>query len=243
MSVENFYRSLTESYLHLTRVDSYTDFSGADIYDGDQLPSDKDANGSARFQKQPSFTCADYYATSRSRTYACCFSLDNSDFIWKNYGNGGTKGKICIVFEFGKLRTLLNRTMEQSLENQSLMYGGLRFYNIFSINYGMCKYVDWNAHKRDSSYLANPIEYVYLKDGKYAEEREFRITLSALGLGHFVLNDGTRMQFPAELTLGFDFKIAIMNGVILNLLHSPDCEMTIVSEALRSSGIHLSCEP
>lgn len=83
MSLENFHRSLTESYLNFKRVDSYTDFSGADIYDGDQLPSDKDANESARFYKQPSFRCADYYAISRSRTYACCFSLENSDFIWK----------------------------------------------------------------------------------------------------------------------------------------------------------------
>ena len=239
MSLENFHRSLTESYLNFKRVDSYTDFSGADIYDGDQLPSDKDANESARFDKQPSFRCADYYAISRSRTYACCFSLENSDFIWENYGSGDTKGKICVVFEFRRLRTVLNRTMEQSLGATSLMYSGVPCRQIFSINYGMCKYVDRNTYSRDSPYLANPIDYAYLKDSKYAAERELRISLSALGLGHFVLNDGTRMEFPTALRFGFDFESAIMNEVIVELLYSSDCAVPFLMEELRHIGIKI----
>lgn len=126
-------------------------------------------------------------------------------FHMGNYGSGDTKGKICVVFEFRRLRTVLNRTMEQSFGATSLMYSGVPCRQIFSINYGMCKYVDRNTYSRDSPYLANPIDYANLKDSKYAAERELRISLSALGLGHFVLNDGTRMEFPTDLRFGFDF--------------------------------------
>jgi len=36
MSIENFLRSVKESYLYFNRVDSYKDFPGADPHDGRQ---------------------------------------------------------------------------------------------------------------------------------------------------------------------------------------------------------------
>jgi hypothetical protein len=35
--------------------------------------------------------------------------------------------------------------------------------------------------------MPNPIRYTYVKDKSYADERELRISLSAIGMGHFVL--------------------------------------------------------
>ena len=106
-TVENLLKSMDGGYLHFNRVDSYPDFPGVDMHDGEQLPEDRSGNASSRFEKAPEFSAADYYDQSRSRTYACCFSLKNSDQIWKLYGTGSEKGKVCIVFSFGKLRERL----------------------------------------------------------------------------------------------------------------------------------------
>jgi len=40
ISIENLLRSIKGKYLHFNRVDSYTDFPGADRYDGKQLAKD-----------------------------------------------------------------------------------------------------------------------------------------------------------------------------------------------------------
>ncbi len=126
MSVENLLRSIAGNYLHFNRVDSYTDFPGADPHDGRQLPKDQHDNARVRFERAPDFSAADYYDQSRDRTYACCFSLENSDFIWNNYANDSAKGKVCIVFGFGRLRVTINRTLQHG--NAVLEYNGKRCY-------------------------------------------------------------------------------------------------------------------
>lgn len=80
VTIKNLLRSVVDSYLHFNRVDSYVDFPDADPHDGQQLPEDIQGNRMARFGKAPEFSAADYYNRSRERTYACCFSLENSDF-------------------------------------------------------------------------------------------------------------------------------------------------------------------
>lgn len=109
MSVENLLRSIVGNYLHFNRLDSYTDL-GADPHDGQQLPVDQQGNAQVKFAKAPRLSAADYYDQSRIRTCACCFSVENSDFIWRKYANGSKKGKVCIVFHFGKLRARVNQT-------------------------------------------------------------------------------------------------------------------------------------
>jgi len=103
MSVENLLRSIDGAYLHFNRVDRYRDFPTADDQDGEQLPSDRPVNGLSKFEKAPEFSAADYYDRCRSRTYACCFSLENSDYIWTHYATDATMGKVGIVFRFGGL--------------------------------------------------------------------------------------------------------------------------------------------
>lgn len=235
MTIENLLRSIAGSYLHFNRVDHYIDFQGADPHDGQQLPKDQQGNAMSMFAKAPEFSMANYYDQSRARTYACCFSLENSEFTWNNYATGSEKGKICIIFEFGKLRATLNQTLHSG--NDGLEYNGKQCRQIFSVNYGIVEYIEWNDHQGNEAHLSNPIKYTYLKDKKFSEEKELRICLSALGIGKFVLNDGTIMGFPPSLRVVFDFKKAISDGTIRQILFTPDCDTSFLSAELEKLSI------
>lgn len=231
MTVENLLRSVTGNYLHFNRVDSYSDSPNADPNDGRQLPKDHPANAAARFEKAPVFSAAHYYDQSRGRTYACCLSVENSDFIWKNYANGSEKGKVCVVFEFGRLRTMLNQILAPG--NARLLYEGNLCHQIFSINYGLVDYVEWDGHQTNERYLSNPILYTYLKDAAgFSNEKELRISLSAIGIGQFALNDGSKIQFPPSLQLAFDFRAAIATGAIQTILLAPDFDSGFLTREL-----------
>ena len=231
MSVENLLRSISGNYLYFNRVDSYKDFPGADQQDGKQLPKDQSGNNDAKFKGNSNATAANYYDQSRERTYACCFSLENSNYIWKNYANGGLKGKVCVVFNFGKLRTMLNQSLQPG--NTAVEYNGIRCKQIFSVNYGIVEYVHWNEHQENKERPPNPIRYTYLKDAeKFSDEKELRISLSAFGMGSFVLDDGREMKFPPGLQLAFDFRSAIDNGIIQELLYAPDSDSNYIREEL-----------
>ena len=225
MKVENLIRSVGGNYLHFNRVDRYADLSVSnpltDINDGRQLPKDEAVNSQIRFEKTPDFTAADYYNKSRSRTYVCCFSMENSNYIWEHYGNGSAKGKVCLVFEFSKLRATLNENFLPG--NAVLEYNGMKCHQIFSINYGIIEYVDWDVHEANEKRLPNPIIYTYLKDKtKFSEEKEFRISLSAIGMGEFTLKDGNNLNFPDSLHVPFFFKTAIGDGTLRPMLCAPD---------------------
>jgi hypothetical protein len=235
MTVENLLRSIEGGYLHFNRVDHYRDFPGADPDDGAQLPQDRVSNEGARFAKAPDFSAADYYTTSRGRTYACCFSMENSDYIWREYANGGERGKACVVFEFGRLRDMLNRTLRSG--HSALLCNGLRCHQIFSLNYGVVEYVDWSEHRANTEHLANPLRYTYLKGKKFEAEKELRISLSALGLGHFALNDGSLMPFPPSLQMQLDFRAALAGGTVRQILRGPDCDGAFLEAGLARFGI------
>ena len=178
---------------------------------------------------------ADYYDRCRSRTYACCFSLENSEHIWANYGKGGAKGNVGVEFDFAKLRATINRSLKPG--NAALLYNGIQCHQIFSVNYGIIDYVDWSRHQANEKPLPNPILYTYLKDrDRYAEEKELRISLSAIGVGHFALNDGSLIDFPASLQLPFDFVAAFRDGTILQVLHGDDCDLDHLHAGLRALG-------
>lgn len=231
MTVENLLSSIADAYLHFNCVDSYQDFPNSDIHDGQQLPEDQPRNTEARFARAPKFSIADYYDRSRIRTYACCFSLENSDHIWTKYANDSEKGKVCIVFDFGKFRATLNQSLGD--ENAVVEYNGNRCHQIFSVNYGNVEYVDWDSHQVTAEHLPNPIMYTYLKDKKFSKEKELRVSLSALGIGDFALNDGSLMNFPNRLKMAFDFRAAIADGTIPQILFSPKCDSAFLQAELR----------
>lgn len=231
MTVENLLQSLIHNYLHFNRVDSYSDFPNADENDGRQLPKDQPLNDAVKFQSASDFSVADYYDQCRARTYACCFSTEKSNYIWENYANGSEKGKVCIVFQFGKLRTMLNSAINP--DGTILLYEGRPCPQIFSVNYGLVNYVPCDTHRINGEYLSNPILYTYIKDGdRFREERELRISLSAIGIGHFALKDGSVIEFPTTLQLGFDFRNAIASGVIQEISLAPDAEPSFLIHEL-----------
>ena len=203
-------------------MDSYIDFPDADPHDGQQLPEDQQDNAMVRFATAPDFSVADYYDQSRARTYACCFSLENSNSLWNNYENRSVKGNVCIVFGFGKLRETLNQTLQPG--NAALEYNGNRCHQIFSVNYGIVEYIEWDRYRENAARLPNPIQYTYLKSKEFSEEKELRVSLSTPGIGQFALNDGSTMNFPISLQMAFDFRAAIADGTIQQVLSAPDCD-------------------
>lgn len=238
MTVENLLRSIDGNYLHFNRVDSYADFPGADHNDGRQLPEDQQGNALTRFKKAPDFSAADYYDQSRARTYACCFSMVNSNFIWNKYGNGGAKGKVCVIFEFGKLRATINQTLQPG--NAALEYNSKRCHQIFSLNYGIVEYIEWNTHQANMDQLPNPIKYTYLKDKRFSEEKELRVSLSTQGIGQFALKDVSTMQFPPNLQLAFDFKSAIADHMIQEIQYASDSNSDFLQKELHKLCIMAS---
>lgn len=237
MCTEDLIRSISDSYFHFNRVDSYTDFDGADTHDGEQLPKDLNVNQSARFIKAPDFSAADYYNQFCARTYACCFSLENSDHIWINFGNGGKKGKVCLVLRFDKLRENLNEAIQHS---ELILENKVRLRQLFDINYGLIEYIDRDKFRSNTEFYQKPIKYVYFKDKeKYQREKELRITLSTIGIGKLILKDGREIDFPKHLHLGFNFGPAIGNGTIVEILHSPDCDLKYFQSNLQQCGIDI----
>ncbi|WP_192496483.1 hypothetical protein [Chlorobium phaeovibrioides] len=194
------------------------------------MPKDKPLNAAARFQKTLDFSAADYYDQCRNRTYACCFSVENSPYIWENYANGSEKGKACIVFEFGKLRAMLNSALNP--EGAILFYNGNSCRQIFEVNYGLVHYVPWGSHRTNEKHLSNPILYTYLKSDRFCEEHELRISLSAIGIGHFALKDGSLIEFPPTLQLGFDFRNAIASAAIREILLAPGADSSFLKTEL-----------
>jgi len=96
------------------------------------------------------------------------------------------------------------------------------------VNYGI---VEATA-RGNIEQAANPIRYTYIKDDSYVKEREMRISLSALGIGRYVLADGTEMEFPPGLPLGFDFQRAITDGTITEILPGPGCDLEFLRTEL-----------
>jgi hypothetical protein len=237
MSVENCVRSIEAGYLHFNRVDSYKDFPGADTHDGEQLPGDRTGNATPTFEKAPDFSAAHYYDRSRSRTYAFSAALEDTDHVW-TYSGGTPKGNVGLVFDFDKLRATLNRMLTSG--GALLEYNGVRCRQIFDLNYGLVDYVDWASHRANETRLPNPIIYTYLKDrGRFAEERELRISLSALGIGKFVLDDRTEIAFPQHLHMDFDFRAAFADNTIREIIAGPRCDVDFLRTELRRLGADL----
>jgi hypothetical protein len=128
-----------------------------------------------------------------------------------------------VVFDFDRLRATLNRTLLSG--GAALEFNGIRCRQIFDLNFGIVDYVDWASCRANETRLPNPIVYTYLKDrGRFGEERELRISLSALGIGKFVLDDRTEIAFPHHLHLDFDFRAAFADNTIREIICGPRCD-------------------
>ena len=118
-----------------------------------------------------------------------------------------------------------------------LLYRGNACKQIFSVNYGIVDYLSWEEVRENIDRMPNPIRYTYVKDKSYADERELRISLSAIGMGHFVLADGTKMEFAAGLELGFEYRKAKTDGTITEVFPGPGCDLDFLRDELGKLGI------
>lgn len=209
ISAKNFTNMVENDYLYFRRVDTYHD----DKRDSDQPDKDKEASQKRKFENALDYTAKNYYDSCRSKTYACCFSTENTSHLWEHYGESDPNA-ICLVFDAHKLINYLNYNFDET----KLIYNNKRLINFFFINHGIVTYGNFdNAFLK--KHLPNPIEYVYFKDAsKYSEEKEFRISLSCLGVCKYVLPDGTDFTFPESLMLAFNSSEAILEGVIKEII-------------------------
>jgi hypothetical protein len=235
MTVENLLRSIDGAYLYFNRVDSYSDSPISDPHDGRQLPADLPGNQASRFQKVPDFSVADYYDRCRARTYACCFGLESADYLWANYANGSERGKVCLVLDFSKLRARLNHSLDP--EQSRLLYDGVQCTQIFSVNYGVVQYVEWDRHQANADHLPNPITYTFMKAKRFDAEKELRVALSAPGIGQFALDDRRQIAFPTSLQAPFDFRAAIAEVTIQQVLRAPETDAAFLQSELERRGI------
>ena len=232
MKVEHLLASVDGSYLHFNRVDSYSDFPGADAHDGAQLPRDRPTNDQSKFEQARHFSAADYYDQARARTYACCFSTENSGHIWREYANGSEHGKVCLVFDFGRLRARLNATLNP--QTARLELNGVVCKQFLSVDYGLVRYVDWDRHRANEERLANPIEYTFLKATAFEREQELRIALSAIGIGRYVIG-GKEIEFPTSIPAPFDFRQALNDGTVVRIELPADSDF--LSQELERRGM------
>lgn len=197
---EFFIDMVKNNYLYFSRVDTYKD----DGKDSDLPNKDRRLSDQSKFQNNPEFSAADYYDRCRKQTYACCFTTENTNYIWQHYDKNDPNA-VCLVFRSGKLIQYLNSHFEESI---------LNIGNASYVNYGLVTYINYDEQYL-SERLLNPTAYVYAKDAdKFSEEKEFRISLSSLGCFNYVLPNGEEFCFPPYFELPFNYKIAsTMNAI------------------------------
>jgi len=152
------------------------------------------------------------------------FSTENTGHIWEHY-TGADNNAVCLVFNSSKLINLLNAIFDES----RLEYNGKRFKNFFYINYGLVTYGNLNSQFMDKL-LPTPMQYVYFKDAdKYAEEKEFRISLSCTGMGKIKLPDGSYFHFPESIQLDFNLLKSINLKVIEKIYLSSNHDSALLN--------------
>jgi hypothetical protein len=123
MIIESLLLFIFGSYLHFNHIHSYKEFPEADEFDGKELPKDNPGNISTKFENALNYS--DYYDALRKLTYACCFSLENSDFIWKTYANNSKSGKVFLALSLIILSCVqhfspIGKTVQQAQSNPLL---------------------------------------------------------------------------------------------------------------------------
>ena len=165
--------------------------------------------------------------------------MENAEYLWRNYGNGGEHGKVCVAFSFSKLREALNRSIAP--DKARLVFDGAVCEQVMSLNYAIVQYVAWDEYQANDKTLPNPIVYSYLKDKRFSAEQELRVTLSAPGIfAGFRLSDGRMMGFPPSLQAPFDFRAALAGGAVVQMLLAPDSDGAFLQAELAHRGIGLA---
>jgi len=201
VNIDDFIDMIKNNYLYFKRVDTYRDdCRDSDIPDHDQPIAEKE------YFQDSNHNLLNYYRNFRERSYACCFTLKHTPYIWRHYGSNN-KDAICIVFNYNKfLQYIRNNGLQVTLNNKR--------YSFFNLNGGLVKYgslINESLIKNNNSYLTNPIHHIYFKDVKYKNEHEYRLSLS-FPIGGYVniidKDNKKSLDFPNSVKFEFDFTLA-----------------------------------
>jgi hypothetical protein len=216
----HFLDMLDYNYIYFSRVDKYKD-----IRDSDLPNKEREIYKYIKFENNPKVSLIDYYNSCRAKTYACCFSIKNSPYIWQEYGGNNAK-KVCLVFDSNSLIKYLNKIMCSA----KIQYNNKIISNFFYINYGLVKY--GSLKEVIDQKPLNPIRYTFFKDKKYNKDNEFRISLSCNGAPKYKIN-GSEFIFPKSIKLSsFNFKEVFYSEIIKRIEISQDCD-GIIQEDLK----------
>ena len=151
----------------------------------------------------------------RKRSYACCFTLEQSKSLLYEYTKINVNDKksigICLEFDGINLENYLSEIFRKLLfavcENQ--------VQNIFHLNFGLIKYGDIKADLFCKKFLRNPVFYLYLKDMVFKNEKEYRVSLFSIGINwKEILGLDLEIEFPNYIHMPFDFNHAIKKNII-----------------------------
>jgi hypothetical protein len=133
-----------------------------------------------------------------------------------------------LVFEFGKLKEMLNKIL---LGSVIVLSNGVGCENNFCINYGEVEYIDRVSYRANTVNLPNSVVYLHYKDAEcYKRDQELRITLlSFQRLSYY----GKELLFDNAFHLGFNFKEALANGVIRKIEYSHNCDLKYLVEEFK----------
>jgi hypothetical protein len=185
------------------------------LKDSDLTDSDKKLSNQVFFDKSPDYSLGDYYNACREKTYVCCFSTENTDHIWKEYG-GCDSNAVCVVFERGVLTDYLDTIYADS----KLFINGINCKNFISLNYGIINYGNIKNDSLADAHFQNPIKNTHFKDSQYREDNEFRISLSHMHPSKkYALPDGKEFTFPEELFFPFDWKNVKIKELLVSQTH------------------------
>ena len=143
-----------------------------------------------------------------------------------------------MILDFAWLRQHINAQI--GADSAMLYWQGIPCRQIFSVNYGIVDYVDWDLHQINTEYLPNPILYTYLKAARFSAEHELRVSLSTIGMGKLAL-DGQVMDLPTSLQAPCDFRAGLAEGGVRSIEFGPDCDVTWLKAEL--AKLRIGCGP
>ncbi|MBX9586230.1 MAG: hypothetical protein K2X50_03125 [Gammaproteobacteria bacterium] len=174
----------------------YLFFKNVTQYEGNpkdsQMPKrERLLREAVRFENNPDVSLYDFDEPNRNNTYACCFSLNESRYIWKAYA-ADLKRDLCLVFHYDNLKKYF-------IENYNISHfiGGSKLNtNNFLINICKVQYVDEQS-TLTNTYHKNLCEYACYQYNKHLPDDEVRLFLSP-NLSNFKKEPETNIKLSVD---------------------------------------------
>jgi len=140
-----------------------------------------------------------------------------------------------VVFDFAWLRQHINAQLAPDVAR--LYRKGVPYRQLFSINYGIVDYIEWEQHQLNTVQFPNPILYTYLKSNRFSAERELRVSLSAFGMGKLTFAN-QNIDLPISLQAPCNFRAGLAENGIRSIEISTDCDVKWLETELEKLRIH-----